>query len=119
MFRMALLVVAGLTVPDASDARHVNSFVRPDGSNHDALETYRQDLYHEYSACSDAALIRILGESEAVMCSVLFLAMKLSFLDGVTLERYVRMPAKTKAMTNEKGYAAYRTWLHRYAISAD
>ena len=75
------------------------------------MERYRQSIYPQFMACSDLAAIQILSAQQGSACSELLLRLKLSFLPGVTLERYHQMKPKTRAIANEKGYAAYRAWL--------
>lgn len=86
---------------------------RPHFTNSVGLEEYRRALYRKYATCSEAAATRELSRSEVAHCVNIYLSLKLSFLHGVSLERYHQMPVKTKIVANEKGYAAFRAWLHR------
>ena len=47
------------------------------------------------------------------MCGEVYLELKLTFLRGVTRERYRSMAPKTRAIAHDMSYAAYRAWLHR------
>ena len=83
------------------------------------MATYRNALFRNLRACSTAAAQSFLAPGEAAFCSNIYLKLKLSFLNGVTVARYAQMSEKTRAVANEKGYAAYRAWLHRQTVSAE
>ena len=82
------------------------------------LESYRTNLYSTHLLCSSAAMERQLTGDEVQMCGEVYLELKLSFLNGVTSERYRHMSAKTRATAHDMGYAAYRAWLHRQIAGA-
>ena len=90
---------------------------RPHWSDVAAMKTYRDALFSHYSICSNEALDRMISPGEVKICSDLYLALKLSFLNGVTIERYRGMSPVTKRVAQQKGYAAFRAWRHRHIAS--
>lgn len=78
------------------------------------MEDYRMSLYRAHRECASSAVAMMLSYDVVKACSENFLKLKLSFLRGATLERYLRASPPTRAVANEKGYAAYRAWLHRH-----
>ncbi len=91
----------------------IGTLTKPDFEDYEAMEEYRGKLYAAYSTCTFAAERRMLSLSEVDICMLTFLKLKLSFLNGVTADRYVNMTPTTRAVANRKGYDAYRAWRHR------
>ena len=117
---MNRLILVGCMIFYAAGIQAENSIQRPDRphfTDREALDIYRSVLFDEYLLCSENATKQILSRNEVEACSDLYLAIKLSFLDGVTMDRYFDMPPKTKAVANDKGYASFRAWVHRLVTS--
>lgn len=117
MMRIKMVFLSIILFSGAAEA-DVQSLKKPDFNDLEALETYRQDLFSIYSQCSDAAEVRRLSRDEVDACSFVFLKLKLSFLNGVTVERYATMKPSLRATANRKGYDSYRAWLHRHRADA-
>lgn len=79
------------------------------------VEDRRWALYKAYSACSQEASQRAISIHEAEACAELYMRLKLTFLRGSDYERYLGLSPATRAMANDKSYAAYIAWLHRNA----
>ena len=105
--------VASLVLALPLHATEFGNLERPDRSDVELMEQYRKALYQRHQECSSEAITRLLSQVESVTCGSALLLLKLSFLDGVSHERYLRMPPKTKAVANRKGYDAYLAWQHR------
>ena len=106
------ILAGAVMAPTCLTAEDIEA-ARPHWEDVTAMADYRSDLYAAFLNCSDAAAARILSQGEVTACNRLYLALKLSYLNGVTLDRYDAMPAKTKGIAQEKGYAAFRAWRHR------
>lgn len=89
---------------------------RPHWKDHDAMESYRASLFGMYKICSSAASDRMLSPGEAQSCSEIYMALKMSFLKGVTIDRYMGMSPPTKRKAHDMGYAALRAWRHRRIV---
>jgi hypothetical protein len=112
-----LLAIGGLTGPLAAyDGADLS---RPHWTDMQELEAYRDELYGFHRRCQESATQHVLEIDDAILCARVFLALKLSFLDGSSLARYEGLSAPTRAMANEKGYAAYLAWLHRSLALAE
>lgn len=75
-----------------------------------AMETYRGILYRNYRNCDDIFDSQLPPAGVALRCTHFYLLLKLSFLNDVTLESYLRMEASARAKTNRDGYDAYFAW---------
>jgi hypothetical protein len=64
----------------------------------------------QYSDCSEAAMKRVLRLDEASACARVFMKIKLSFVRGVGLQAYDRLPPQEKAAVNLAGYRRYLEW---------
>lgn len=104
--------------PLQSAAGHLPAGAQPDRHSAAPAETVRTHLYQDHLACSDAAAQRLLSWGEASACTDTYLRLKLTFLDGITQERYDRMPASDRVTANRKAYDAFRHWKkhHRAAM---
>lgn len=71
----------------------------------------RDTLHTAYLRCSEAARVRPLSRDEVDVCSAIYLGLKLSFLEGVTLDTYHGLDATSRARANREGYTAYRDWV--------
>lgn len=115
---MGFLVTWCLAEPATASPLGFQLPERPHFTDVAALEAYRVALYHEHVRCGELAAETFLGWDEVNTCSEIYLRLKLSFLNGVTLDRYRTMPVKTKVVTHDKGYSAYLAWLHRQNLEA-
>lgn len=77
-------------------------------------ERFRQ--YQAYKECSDAALERHLAKDEVLLCTAIYLELKLSFVDGVSLADYAQLDTVSRAEVNKQGYRAYRAWVDERII---
>jgi hypothetical protein len=68
------------------------------------------DLRH-YFDCSKVATMRLLSLDEATGCARVFMRIKLSFVPGVGLNDFDRLPLQEKAAVNLVGYRRYVEWL--------
>jgi hypothetical protein len=64
----------------------------------------------KYRDCSEVAMKRLLSLDEATACARVFMKIKLSFVPGVGLQAYDRLPPKEKAAVNSSGYMRYMEW---------
>ena len=71
----------------------------------------RAKLYRTYRQCSDEAVRRFLSQDEVLGCSAVYLQLKLSFLEDVSLEDYAELSAVERARANSEGYRAYQEWV--------
>ena len=83
------------------------------------MEGYRAALFEDHLACARMAERRLLSFAEVAHCTEVYLALKVSFLHGVTPDRYHQMKPKTRVIANSKGYAAFRAWVHRQSAVND
>jgi hypothetical protein len=60
--------------------------------------------------CSAMATVRMLSFDEAITCGHAFLTVKLSFLPGLGLADYARLPVAERASANRLGYERYLAW---------
>lgn len=77
------------------------------------MEAYREALYQDHVICARMAEQRQLSFGEVEYCSAIYLALKVSFLHGLTPDRFYQMKPKTQVVAHSKGYAAFRAWVHR------
>ncbi|WP_112324006.1 hypothetical protein [Oceanibium sediminis] len=109
---LAVALCAGLApLPCGAEAALFGP--RPHWEQTEQMQQYRERLYAAHLACCEGAKLQLMGLGEARACGDIYLRLKLSFLNGVTPERYVTMHAATRAVAHDKGYAAYRAWVHR------
>ncbi|MXQ06494.1 hypothetical protein GQ651_01405 [Alphaproteobacteria bacterium GH1-50] len=113
LFLGMVLVTTGPVLATASPVIEVREMLKPDFRDAAALEDYRSRLYVRYRSCAGLAEQKVLSKDEFDACSLAYLKIKLSFLHGVTLERYEGMKPSLRAKANKIGYDAYRAWLHR------
>ncbi|MCG6883334.1 MAG: hypothetical protein LJE62_06225 [Silicimonas sp.] len=111
--RSTLATLVLLAIPLQAPAESRPDFDMKNWTVGQDIEGYRAALFAAHQLCSQAAVERPLSGGEIQACGDVYLDLKLSFLQGVTRERYLAMRPKTRAMANDKGYAAYRAWLHR------
>lgn len=107
-----LFLTCSAAATELPDFDFKNWTVRPD------IENARMALYRIHLDCSAAGIQRQLSGSEIALCSRAYLELKLSFLHGVSYERYVDMKPSLRATANRKGYDSYRAWLHRHTTMA-
>lgn len=112
-YRCALVMALFLGTPLQLFAEELPDFDFRNWTTGEDLEAYRSELYSLHQECAASASQRRLSGGEADMCVEIYLELKLSFLHGVTRERYKTMPALTRAKAHDMSYAAYRAWLHR------
>lgn len=74
------------------------------------LERTRMHLFETHLACRKMSQERMLSRDEVDACAATFLWLKLSFLEGMTSERYAAMTPTLRATANRKGYDAFRAW---------
>ena len=67
--------------------------------------------YVAYQQCSNAALERHLSKDEVLLCSAIYLELKLSFVEDVTAVDYSRLVSAERARVSKEGYLAYRKWV--------
>lgn len=118
--KMSHVVVATaivLVAPVRGTAEELADFDFKTRTTGEELEIYRTDLYSIHQACAAAALQRPMSIKEAELCGEVFLELKLTFLNGVTRERYRAMPARTWVKAHDMSYAAYRACLHRQIVA--
>jgi PIN domain nuclease of toxin-antitoxin system len=60
--------------------------------------------------CNEMATVRMLTFDEAIACGHAFLKVKLSFLPGLGLGDYARLPVAERASANRLGYERYLAW---------
>lgn len=113
-----LMVSAVLGAGGAAMAAEISDFDVRNRSARSDIEDGRMELYRVHLDCAAAATQRQLSGDEVAFCSRTFVELKLSFLAGVTYERYGSMTASRRATANQKGYDAYRAWVHRYTTGA-
>lgn len=77
----------------------------------DATLSERLAYYQIYKQCADSALQRQLDRDEVLRCTAVYIELKLSFVDGVTLANYPYLDASTRARVNREGYLAFRDWV--------
>lgn len=78
----------------------------------------RMALFRDYSQCSAQAETHVLSRSEISHCSRLYLALKLTFVENMTIERYDRLDAAQRAEVNRVGYAGYRDWAQKRFVAS-
>ena len=93
-----LLVALAATSASADPSR--SGDVRPDEA----------DLRY-YFDCSKVAATRLLSFEEATGCARTFMRIKLSFVPGVGLDDFDRLPPREKAAVNLVGYRRYMDWV--------
>lgn len=76
------------------------------------LDRVRESLFRAHLFCRRASEARHLTGDEVDACANVFLRLKLSFLEGVSPERYTEMKPSLRATANRKGYDAFRAWQH-------
>lgn len=113
MFRRlscSLVLTLSLVFPNISEADPIDFSDRSYSMQDVKMERYRKQLHRQLNACNAAALVQVASFAEVQRCSRIYSALKLSFLQGVTPERYAQMTPKTRAIANRKGYAALLAW---------
>ena len=118
MKNLLLVGLVPVVLAGAAVAEDANAFRIPDWASAVDLEKERLELYRQHMQCTSAAVERMLNSDEAAACSRVFLKLKLSFLPGSDISRFETLSPATRAMGNEKGYNAYRAWLHRRIVMA-
>ncbi len=83
------------------------------GGGGEVSELSRMELFAIHDGCSQAARRSVLSPGEAALCARAFLELKLSFLPGMTLDRYESLAAAERVSANRAGYAAFRDWVDR------
>ncbi len=83
---------------------------RPQWNDLLAVENYRNVLYRSYRSCDDLFERHLPPAGLARRCAQKYFLLKLSFLNGVSLEKYFAMEPRDRARANRQGYDAYRAW---------
>ena len=78
----------------------------------DLLSLSRLELYKRHVACNARAEAGVMNPGDVRRCSDNFLALKLKFLHGASIERYYGLSPATQRDAHDKGYTAYRAWVH-------
>jgi hypothetical protein len=82
------------------------------------IEAFRHMLFRRHVVCNDAALRGEMPHVLARACAQNFLALKLSFVPGATLERFGGLQPEERAQVNAAGYAGFRAWLSSQVTGA-
>lgn len=69
--------------------------------------------------CSELARMRSLSFDEAAGCTRAFLRIKLSFVPGIDLGAYDRLPPSERAAVNLLGYRRYVEWRREHAAEVE
>lgn len=72
-----------------------------------------------YFDCSKVAATRLLSFEEATGCARTFMRIKLSFVPGVGLDDFDRLPPREKAAVNLVGYRRYMDWVSENAAEVE
>jgi hypothetical protein len=83
---------------------------RAQGTDH--LGPAASDL-RAHVACSVEAERRVLAPDEAAACSTAYMKVKLSFVPGIGLDEFERLPPREKAAVNLLAYDRYLDWSSR------
>lgn len=67
-------------------------------------------VWRIYSDCSAEATRRRLTNDEALACLDAYLRVKLSFLPGMDIERFLKLAPDARWEVNRRAYAAYVAW---------
>ncbi|MEM8633005.1 MAG: hypothetical protein AAGF74_17410 [Pseudomonadota bacterium] len=83
-------------------------------------EQDRKTLHAYHENCMETAKYRFLTHPEWLKCNEAYLKLKLSFVPGIDLDSYQRLPAPARAEANRSGYTGYRVWrMTRQGASTD
>jgi hypothetical protein len=93
MFKSIAMIVAGLstTATVAFAAAETAGPVQAPASAYELSESERA-VFVDYLVCSETAAIRIMSESEAAPCILLYTEVKLTFVPEVDLITFLQMP---------------------------
>jgi hypothetical protein len=72
-----------------------------------------------YLECSVAAEVRLLGFDEVILCSTVFMRIKLSFVPDIDLDTFNGLLPMEKSAVDRLGYGRYLDWKHRNAAEID
>jgi hypothetical protein len=67
-------------------------------------------LIASYFLCSEAAEVRVLSSSEIDTCTQIYTEVKLTFVEGMDLGSFSKLPVRERALINNQGYAGYVAW---------
>ncbi|MEM8979336.1 MAG: hypothetical protein AAGD04_07620 [Pseudomonadota bacterium] len=76
-----------------------------------ALEDKRLELFILHSACNAALEANRLSQADHMQCNGVYVTLKLSFLEDVSLEQYLSARGSVRAEMNQRAFLAYRTWI--------
>lgn len=106
--RMAAAIVLFALVP-----LPVNPETRKGSSGPDTADL------RTYLECSAAADVRLLGFDEAILCSTVFMRIKLSFVPDVDPARFYSLPPTEKSAVDQLAYRLYLDWKEQHADEID
>jgi hypothetical protein len=111
MFKSIAMIVAGLstTATVAFAAAETAGPVQTPASAYELSESERA-VFVDYLVCSETAAIRIMSESEAAPCILLYTEVKLTFVPEFDLITFLQMPPMERQVVNMEGYAGYVEW---------
>jgi hypothetical protein len=106
MFKSIAMIVAGLstTATVAFAAAETAGPVQTPASAYELSESERA-VFVDYLVCSETAAIRIMSESEAAPCILLYTEVKLTFVPEIDLITFLQMPPMERQVVNMEGYA--------------
>jgi hypothetical protein len=111
MFKSVATIAAGLSASAIFGfaAAGADAVARTPAPAQDLAE-HDWGLFVDYLVCSETAAIRVMSQSEAASCILLYTEVKLTFVPEVDLVAFLRMPPLERHRVNLQGYAAYVEW---------